>query len=176
MAQNTTAPPTITPVLRGIGTTSYVSWFFEKFGPKAQLPTPDEVIAIAASTSKYTGTGWMYRPPPVRLSNLGILVKWGNYVTQAEAACLLTLKIALKNRVPVPELYGWHEQPADPQRGLPELVFIFMEEIIGETLDERFRSLQHDEEAAIARQLAEMIAHLRTLQPCSSKPYIGKIS
>lgn len=174
MAQHT-MPPIITSSKIGIGTTFYTSWFFDKFGPKAQLPTPDEVVAIGTRANKETYGGYIQRPPPVRFSNLGILVKWGEYITPAEAVCLHTLRTEFGDQVPVPELYGWHDQPADPRRGLPRLVFIYMEEVIGHTLKERYESLQSEEEAAIAHQLGAMIAHLRTLRPCSSEPCVGEL-
>jgi hypothetical protein len=174
MAQSA-APFVVHPRKVGAGDTHYTSWFFDKYGMQAQLPTPNEIVQIATSNSTQNSTrsNSFDRPPPVRFSTTGILVKWGHYITSAEAMCLQTLKSAFGSHVPVPELYGWHVQPEDPERGLPSLVFIYMEEVKGVTLKDRYAGLDQTEVIKLARQLAEMVASFRTIRPGTSEPYIG---
>lgn len=40
--------------------------------------------------------------------DLDLIVKFGPYVTVTEAQCLWMLKRIFKDKVPVPEIFGWH--------------------------------------------------------------------
>ncbi|PLB43311.1 hypothetical protein P170DRAFT_486173 [Aspergillus steynii IBT 23096] len=75
------------------------STFFKT--PGQRLPTPAEVRAL--STDLYTSP----QPKPITFRNPDIFVKFGRYVTVAEAQCLWMLQRVFQGTVPVPEPFGW---------------------------------------------------------------------
>ncbi|KAK2603654.1 hypothetical protein QQS21_004127 [Conoideocrella luteorostrata] len=47
------------------------------------------------------------RPPPVRIPELGLLVKYGSNVTVHEAKIQMMICDTLRDHVPIPEVLGW---------------------------------------------------------------------
>ena len=71
------------------------------FQTRDALPTPEEVRRRADDTRRE-------RPVPVVFEEMGLLVKYGTFITIAEGQCLWYLNRFMKH-VPTPEVYGWGE-------------------------------------------------------------------
>ena len=84
-----------------------------------QLPTPDEVRAQQAVQHR----PFTWPPKLVTFPELQLLVKYGGMTSIAEGQCLWMIRACLRDRVPVPEVYGWCRDG--------EEVFIYMEWIQG---------------------------------------------
>lgn len=104
--------------------------------------------------------------PPVRISSLGLLVKYGVEVTVAEAETQRMLFEKLQGQVPVPEIFGWAEDGDE--------IFIYMALIHGDTLQDRWSSMNPDERTAICNELAFMVKAWRVLKQDRDAPYIGE--
>ncbi|KAJ5698120.1 hypothetical protein N7462_000125 [Penicillium macrosclerotiorum] len=140
----------------------YESSFFQE--PNKCLPTPEQVKAL----SKDIGT--TPQPQPVKFKNSGVFVKFGPYVTIAEAQCLWMIKKAFSNQIPVPEIFGWR---VDEQKN----VFLYMELIQGRTLLESWDTLDKLDKSSLVDQLRQIVQDLRSLeQNPLLDPYIGSIS
>lgn len=142
------------------------------FKSKSQtLPSPEEVVIAAraqASGSKKTLDSLTFNrnPPPVVFESMNLLVKWGTNVSISEAQCLYALGRYTKRTVPVPEVYGW--------RTTPDLgVFIYMERLLGQTLEKAWDSLESGDRVAICRNLEKILANLRSMTQDPSDPFIG---
>ena len=137
------------------------SSFFKTHGPQQHLPTPEEVrIKSQADPTDH-------QPPPVRFEQLNLIVKFGPNVTLAEGQCLRVIRNVLRNKVPVPEVYGWRVDGRE--------VFIYMELIPGKPLSEQWDSLTFSEKTVICDRLHEIMASLREVQQDPSDPFIGVI-
>lgn len=106
------------------------------------------------------------RPPPVRFPALGLLVKFGYLVSEAEAQCLLLVRKYLPT-VPVPEVYGWLHDGRQ--------CFVYMELLEGETLEDCWDDLSEDDKRIVCRQLRGFVATWRRLPQTlfASEPFIG---
>ena len=82
---------------------------------------------------------------------MGLLVKYGKHITNAEAQCLWAIKHHLPE-VPVLDVYGWCRDGKD--------MFIYMEFILGVTLEERWNSLNEEEKHSVSEQLRQMVQAL----------------
>jgi len=105
------------------------------------------------------------RPQPARFPSLGLIVKFGSYVSVTEGQCLFILQHEKGLRVP--EVYGWTTKDG--------IVYLYMELIRGVTLEERWPSLSRTSKEAVARQLNRMITHLRSIEADPSDMYVGCI-
>lgn len=123
------------------------------------LPTPAEVFALSGDGPRES------RPPPVIFEHLNLLVKWGRYVTIAEAQCLWIIKRDLGNEVPVPEIYGWRVDG--------DYVFLYMELIRGVTLKHQWDSMNDFDKTSVCEQLNKMISSLRSVEQDPQDPFIG---
>ncbi len=97
------------------------SSFFRKHGPQLNLPTPEEVRGLSPVG--------LAQPLPVKFEQLGLVVKFGPRVTTAEAQCLWIIRHTLRDKVPVPEVYGWRVDGREvfvyhPRRGAQRSVGI----------------------------------------------------
>ena len=133
--------------------------FFNR--PEAYLPHPVEVRRIAGHQASYV------RPPPVVFHSMGLLVKYGQLITNAEAQCLWAIKRYLPE-VPVPDVYGWCRDGKD--------TFIYMEFIPGVTLEQCWNSLNEEEKHCISEQLRQMVQALQRFKQNPADPFIGKCS
>ncbi|KAL2824250.1 kinase-like domain-containing protein [Aspergillus cavernicola] len=136
------------------------STFFKT--PGQRLPTPTQVRAL--STDICTSP----QPKPIIFRNPNIFVKFGRYVTVAEAQCLWMVQRAFQGTVPVPELFGWRVDDEG-------YVFIYMQLIEGQMLLDRWDDLHGTDKEVMRNQLYEIIRSLRQLSQKSGK-YIGSIN
>ncbi|KAE8401949.1 hypothetical protein BDV37DRAFT_285209 [Aspergillus pseudonomiae] len=136
------------------------STFFKT--PGQRLPTPAQVRAL--STDIYI----LPQPKPIIFRNPNIFVKFGRYVTVAEAQCLWMIRQVFQGTVPVPELFGWRVD----DKGY---VYIYMQLIEGQTLLDGWDDLQSTDKEVMCNQLCQIIRSLRQLSQPSGK-YIGSIN
>lgn len=130
---------------------------------KKLLPPPAEVRRHATlQGTKYPTR----RVPPVIFPSQGLIVKSGSDITVEEGKCLWALKRKLHGRVPVPTIYGWCRDN--------EEVFIYMEFVKGETLEEIWERLRKEERVGICEELREMLIALRALEPDPDDISVGK--
>jgi len=134
---------------------------FSQYGAQA-LPSPAEVRAQSKELGKSPA------PPPVRFQSQKLLVKYGRQITIAEGQCLWAIKRVLGTEVPVPEVYGWRQDGNE--------VFIYMELVDGETLEQRWGSLSTKERSDICGQLRDIITALRRLEQDPADRFVGKFS
>lgn len=144
-------------------TISDSSFFREHRAPT--LPTPAEVRAINEESDNLRGT-YFNRPPPVKFPSLGLIVKYGADVTVTEAETQTMVYKQLKGKVPVPEVFGWTEDGRQ--------VFIYMSLIGGETLEQRWGALSHEEREAVCKELNGMAKAWRSLEQPDQVLYVGK--
>ncbi|RAL15836.1 uncharacterized protein BO97DRAFT_468007 [Aspergillus homomorphus CBS 101889] len=137
--------------------------FFTTDGANRQLPTPTQVRALSK------GINTCPRPAAVKFAELGLLVKFGRYVTTTEALNLWTIKKTFGDDIPVPEVFGWRVD----QDGF---TFIYMELIGGPTLEECWDSLDALQRRTINDQLCGIMGKLRTLAQDPSERFIGSIN
>ncbi|QVM08301.1 hypothetical protein D8B26_002993 [Coccidioides posadasii str. Silveira] len=134
------------------------SSFFTKAGHKS-LPTAAEVGSLSEQFNKHP------RPAPVKFEHLNLLVKFGPSVAVEEALTLRMLRTSFAEKIPVPEVYGW--------RVYQNSVFIYMELIQGDTLHDRWDSLNEPDRNFICGQLREIISSLRQIEPDPCDSFIG---
>jgi hypothetical protein len=102
------------------------SSFFKE--PGKSLPTPAQVRALSKDILNNP------QPQPVIFEEFKVFVKFGPYVTIAEAQCLWMIKRTFGDKVPVPEIYGWRVDEEN-------YVFLYMELIQGQTLQDGWDEL-----------------------------------
>lgn len=135
------------------------SSFFKDNAPDQCLPTPSEVRTLS-------GPGqFRPQPVPVRFEHLNLIVKFGRYVTIAEAQCLWVIKRVLGDEVPVPEVYGWRVDGRD--------VFIYMQLVQGETLKDRWDSLGVADKTTVCDDLRRIMRSLRDIEQDPNDVFIG---
>jgi hypothetical protein len=142
--------------------TIFDSSFFREHRASA-LPTPAEVRSINEESADITGRRFN-RPPPVKFPSLGLFVKYGADTTITAAETQHMVYKQLKGKVPVPEVFRWTKDGGQ--------VFIYMSLIEGETLEQRWSSLNDKEREAICKELNDMAKAWRLLQP--DLLYVGK--
>ncbi|KAK2591449.1 hypothetical protein QQS21_010858 [Conoideocrella luteorostrata] len=131
------------------------------------LPPPDKIRALNRESGHIRADSFDC-PPPVRIPELGLLVKYGSHVTVHEAKTQMIIREKLLGRVPIPEVFGWI---VDGRQ-----VFIYMQLIQGETLEERWHNLDGAERRSICSQLGTMVAAWRSLTPPDDLGcYIGSL-
>ncbi|KAL3470121.1 hypothetical protein BJX99DRAFT_240112 [Aspergillus californicus] len=128
------------------------STFFKT--PGQRLPTPAQVRALSTDISTRP------QPKPIIFRNPNIFVKFGRYVTVAEAQCLWMIQRAFQGTVPVPELFGWRVDDEG-------FVFIHMQLIEGQTLFDWWDGLHSTDKEVMRNQLYEIITSLRQLSQSS---------
>ncbi|KAG4435249.1 hypothetical protein IFR05_009282 [Cadophora sp. M221] len=134
------------------------STYFSENGPNSSLPSPAAVRA--AQTTRH-----LSRSTTVRFEELKLVVKFGEEITIAEALCLWAIRRLRPHQVPVPEVYGWCEDGGD--------FFIYMELIQGETLENKWESLEKPERIDVCGQLREMLLELRSLKQDPEDQFLG---
>lgn len=134
------------------------SSFFKN--PDQCLPTPAQVRALSSDVSTSP------QPQPIIFKNPNIFVKFGPYVTVAEAQCLWMIRRVFHGRIPVPEVFGWRIDEED-------YVFIYMEFIQGQTLLDSWGDLTGLDKKSLCDQLCQIVRILRQLGQFSSDKYIG---
>lgn len=100
--------------------------------------------------------------------SLGLLVKYGADVTISETRTQILLRDHLQDQVPIPEVFGWAEDTG--QR------FIYMSLIEGETLQERWGTMNEVERRAVCDELSYMVKAWRALKQDWDGRYVGELS
>ncbi|SLM33785.1 Protein kinase-like domain [Lasallia pustulata] len=142
------------------------SSFFTRGGGPHTLPSPAQVRA-AADVQENKKVPFR-QSIAVRFPSLNLIVKYGNMITNAEGQCLWAIRHLLHNAVPVPEVYGWCRDGND--------VFIYMEMIHGDTLEQRWDGLTAEEKLEVCQQLHGIMENLRRLEQDSGAKFIGNIN
>lgn len=145
------------------------SVFFETssfflLNPQITLPSPAEVRHESSKTFD-AGKHVHRRPPPVLFPELNLLVKFGRDISIAEGQCLWAIPRLLREDVPVPEIFGWCSDDGE--------VFIYMELIKGDTLEERWDDMDSGEKDSVCTQLRAILTSLRRLQQDPQDSFIG---
>ncbi|KAL3443606.1 phosphotransferase enzyme family protein [Aspergillus insuetus] len=120
--------------------------------PSRRLPSPAEVRALSNETANVS------KPGLVELEDLNLIVRFGPRVSTLEALNPWVVRRLLKDKVPVPEVFGWR---IDDQGHF----FIYMDLIKGPTLLE-----------AVSDQLAGIVQCLRQLEQDPSDRFIVSIN
>jgi tRNA A-37 threonylcarbamoyl transferase component Bud32 len=101
----------------------------------------------------------------VTFDHLDLIVKFGPQVSVVEAICLWAVKRILHDKVPVPEVYGWRIDG--------DTVFIYMQLIRGDLLQDRWDSLNDFEKTVVCDQLRQIATDLQKVEQEPSDPFIG---
>ncbi|KAI4591919.1 hypothetical protein KJ359_012105 [Pestalotiopsis sp. 9143b] len=131
---------------------------------QGDLPSPDQIRQRDIETNGIRAR--CERPPVVVFKEQKLVVKYGSFITTAEAQCLWYFNRYMKDHVPTPELYGWCQDAGE--------TFIYMELISGETLKEAWPSMTEEEQDIVCRELRECVAAWRRLRQEKEPYYIGK--
>ena len=134
------------------------SSFFKNYSLH-DLPDPSTVKQLAPAGKSLT------KPPPVVFENLGLIVKYGPFVTKTEAQNLWLIRHALCDEVPVPEVYAWRTHGSE--------VFIYMQFIQGATLRSQWDSLNTTEKTSVCNQIKDIMIALRGLKQDPAEQFIG---
>src|SRR6266536_1017975 len=134
------------------------SSFFKANGPRRCLPTPAEVRALSGTDQGRP------QPHPVKFEHLNLVVKFGPHVAVAEAQCLWVIKRLLCDEVPVPEVYGWRVDGRD--------VFIYMQFVRGETLNDQWDCLSIAEKTTVCDHLRQIMTSLRQVEQDPNDSFI----
>lgn len=129
------------------------------------LPTPAQARAINEESGNIRGARFN-RPPPVQFLSLGLIVKYGADTTVTEAETQNMVYKLLKDKVPVPEVFGWTEDGGQ--------VFIYMSLIVGEPLEQIWAALNGEEREAVCKELNGMVKAWRGLEQPDQVLYVGK--
>lgn len=140
----------------------FVDTSFFIAGTDRQLPTPTQVRALSKDIDTRA------QPTPVKYEELGLLVKLGPHFNTVEALNLWTIKKVFGDDIPVPEVFGWRVDDVG-------YTFIYMELIVGPTLEECWDSLDIMEKRAIGDQLTQIMEKLRKLVQDPSDRFTGMI-
>jgi hypothetical protein len=161
MPANTQIPATGLPSGTGPEMDFLESSFFKNNRLRQCLPTLAEVRALS-------GTGQsMSQPPPMKFEHLNLIVKFGPHVSIGEALCLWAIESVLSDEVPVPEVYGWRVDGRD--------TFIYMQLVQGETLMDRWHSLNAADKTAICDHLRQIMMSLRQVEQNPHDSFIGML-
>jgi hypothetical protein len=128
------------------------------------LPTTVEIRAVNKDSGDPYTTNFN-RPLPVKIPSLGLVVKYGADVTVTEAQTQMEIREQLQGHVPTPEIFGWSEDGGQ--------VFVFMSLVEGETLEERWSSMNEVERQAICKKLQHIVKIWRALTQDQQDCYIG---
>ena len=140
---------------------------FFKVRETPHLPPPSTVRAINEQSGNVRAT-YFNRPPPVKIPELGLVIKYGADVTITEAQTQIMVREELDGQVPVPEVFGWTEDGGQ--------VFIYMSIVEGDSLVERWGSMDESERRSICAELKDMSKAWRALEQQGHEPYIGERS
>ncbi|KAK3369364.1 hypothetical protein B0T24DRAFT_557353 [Lasiosphaeria ovina] len=131
------------------------------------LPPPTQVRARAGADADNR------RPRPVIFRDLGLVVKFGQDVTEIEAKTQQFVHKELQGTVPVPEVYGWE---VDIKRGE---TYIYMALVAGNTLAAEWGNMTQKHKEVLCNQLRTMWwawRHLQHPHPQVTGHYIGTLT
>lgn len=133
---------------------------------KIDLPSPQEVRERAEQDG--IDTTKASRPGPARFPELGLIVKWGEYVTITEGQCLRFLRQHLKEEVPVPAIYGWRREDGQ--------TFLYLELISGNSMASLWHDLVESEKDLICKKLRQMVQSWRRIRQTPQPDQVRQIS
>ncbi|KAI0165249.1 hypothetical protein GGR52DRAFT_101769 [Hypoxylon sp. FL1284] len=139
------------------------SSFFKRTG--SGLPSPNEVREKDIEVNGFRARS--YRPPPILFKELGLVVKYGSFLTIAEAQCLWYFNRYMKDVVPTPELFGWCRDEGE--------TFIYMDFVEGDTLEEAWPSLTPGDQDIICGELRRCVDAWSSLRQETEPYYMGHI-
>lgn len=131
----------------------------------SMLPSPAEVREAAKGPNLLKGTlGWGVKRV-VQFPERRLIVKYGLMGTMpvSEGQTLWLLSYVTTMRVP--KIHGWCEDGEER--------FIYMEQIEGVTVQDRWPLLSAPEKLAVVQQLNTMITSMRCLRQAPGNQYIG---
>jgi hypothetical protein len=99
---------------------------------------------------------------------MNLLVKFDYKVTVTEALNIWMVKRAFADKIPVPEVFGWR---VDEEC----VIFIYIEFIPGQTLDDRWESLNPIDKESLRSDLCQIIRTLRELDQDPNNQYVGML-
>ncbi|KAK4203150.1 putative pH-response transcription factor [Triangularia verruculosa] len=134
--------------------------------PDTLLPSPANIRARNHG-STHPKADDVNRPPPVRVAELGLLVKYGTQVKRTEMDTQRFIYRQLRGSVNVPEVVAWTE---DNGQG-----FIYMTYIDAPTLADRWNGLTESERQSICRELHDIVQKWKVLEQDSEETYIGAV-
>jgi hypothetical protein len=162
--QGLTISPSILP--SGDNVIFSESSFFKHHSAHAKLPTPSVVREEAAKPKNLPGR-WANKPWAVPFFSMNLLVKYGTTLSIAEGQCMWAIRYTLGQQVPVPEVYGWRRDGKE--------VFIYMQLIEGQTLEDAWDALSQTDRASIHRELHQIVQSLRSLRQPSGDSFVGEL-
>jgi hypothetical protein len=142
------------------------SSFFKHNGALARLPAPSLVREEAAKPKDLPG-GWAHKPWAVPFFSMHLIVKYGTTLSIAEGQCMWAIRSTLGQQVPVPEVYGWCRDGKE--------VFIYMQLIEGQTLEDAWDTLAQAERASIHHELRRIVKSLQSLRQPLGDSFVGEL-
>jgi hypothetical protein len=136
------------------------------FKHNARLPAPSLVREEAAKPKDLPGR-WAHKPWAVPFFSMHLIVKYGTTLSIAEGQCMWAIRSTLGQQVPVPEVYGWCKDGKE--------VFIYMQLIEGQTLEDAWDTLAQTERASIHYELRRIVKSLRSLRQPLGDSFIGEL-
>lgn len=97
---------------------------------------------------------------------MGLFVKWGSEIRVAEGQTLYAIRQYLDNTIPFPEIYGWRADRGE--------VFLYMEVISGQSLEQAWPDTKEDDRRRDCRELRVIFDQVRQLKQAPSDMFIGK--
>ncbi|PPQ98234.1 hypothetical protein CVT26_003405 [Gymnopilus dilepis] len=130
------------------------------------LPTSETIKAMQDAALFHSYSRQLFVFPELCLAVKQVRVTNRHRASAAEGQTLWALRTLLPE-VRVPEVYGWKRDG--------DHLFIFMELIRGETLQDSLNDLTEDEKQDICREIGFMVGALRRLKRPSDEAFVGAI-
>ena len=102
------------------------------------------------------------------IPSLGLVAKYGADTTVTEAQTQIMIDKHLKGQVPASEAFGWAEDEGQ--------LFIYMSLVEGETLQERWGTMDVNERLSVCEEARCIVKAWRSLKQDGHDHYIGKSS
>lgn len=142
------------------------SSFFKHNGALARLPAPSLVREEAAKPKDLPGR-WAHKRWAVPFFSMNLIVKYGTTLSIAEGQCMWAIRSTLGQQVLVPEVYGWFRDGKE--------VFIYMQLIEGQTLEDTWDTLAQTERASIHHELCRIVKSLQSLRQPPGDSFVGEL-
>lgn len=138
------------------------STWFKTHGKTQAFPSPDHVRSFIQPRQGVR---------PVTFAQLGLVVKFGVDVHTSEGVALWMMNKLLKDKVPVPEVYGWR---VVERAGKSSETFIYMQHIQGPTLERMWESMSSADKSSVCSDLRAMTSCYREVRFSGLQPHIGE--
>ncbi|KUI72311.1 hypothetical protein VM1G_07946 [Cytospora mali] len=144
------------------------SSFFQNKPKGTSLPSPKEVRSAHQDFMHGHEELHPQAPHIVRYPSLGLCVKYSQRVRLNEAQAMYLVNHHLGKSFVAPEIYGWHKDGAD--------IFLYMELIEGEPLDEVWHSLPAADRQEVCKELCAAMSKLGTLRQAKGHTFLGNLT